>query len=152
VVLARPLFGWENVQGTINNEGPYPLITEDTVYIVYSGGAATGYTYALGVLSIPRGSDYLDINAWTKASTPALSYYTIEEIYGAGHNSFFRDYDGNVLMLYHGEKQLVKHGTRCSGIHRVHFNRKGVPLLDVAKERDVHPDYANYSMQVIVHA
>ncbi|MHA6530105.1 family 43 glycosylhydrolase [Paenibacillus sp. BAC0078] len=152
VLLSRPLFGWENVQGTINNEGPYPLLTEDTVYIAYSGGAATGYTYALGLLSIPRGSDYLDINAWTKASTPVLSYYSIEGIYGPGHNSFFRDYDGNVLILYHGEEQLVKHGTRCSAMHRVHFNRKGVPVMDVAKERDVHPDDADCSMQVIVNA
>lgn len=150
VLLSRPLFGWENIQGTINNEGPYPLITEDTVYIAYSGGAATGYTYSLGLLSIPRGSDYLDINAWTKAGTPVLSYYSLEGIFGAGHNSFFRDHDGNVLMLYHGEEQLVKHGTRCSGMHRVHFNRQGVPVLDVAKERDVHPDYAGCSMQVIV--
>ncbi|SDL72289.1 family 43 glycosylhydrolase [Paenibacillus jilunlii] len=152
VLLSRPLFGWENAQGTINNEGPYPLITEDRVYIAYSGGAATGYTYALGLLSIPRGSDYLDNNAWSKVSTPVMSYYSIEGIYGAGHNSFFRDYDGNVLMLYHGEEQLVKHGTRCSAMHRVHFNRQGVPVLDVAKERDVHPDYADCSMQVIVHA
>ncbi|OKP90969.1 hypothetical protein A3844_03705 [Paenibacillus helianthi] len=150
VLLSRPLFGWENIQGTINNEGPYPLITKDMVYIAYSGGAATGYTYTVGLLSIPRGSNYLDINAWTKASTPALSYYSTEGIYGPGHNSFFRDYDGNVLMLYHGEEQLVKHGTRCSAMHRVHFNRQGVPVLDVAKERDVHPDYASCSMQVIV--
>ncbi|MNN89195.1 hypothetical protein D3C81_2069730 [compost metagenome] len=94
----------------------------------------------------------MDINAWTKASTPVLSYYSIEGIYGAGHNSFFRDYDGNVLMLYHGEEQLVKHGTRCSAMHRVHFNHKGVPVFDVAKERDVHPDYADCSMHVIVPA
>ncbi|WP_052416258.1 family 43 glycosylhydrolase [Paenibacillus sp. FSL R5-0912] len=152
VLLSRPLLGWENVQGTINNEGPYPLITDDTVYIAYSGGAATGYTYAVGWLSIPRGGDYLDAGAWSKAGTPALSYYSLEEIYGPGHNSFFQDVDGTVLVLYHGEEQLVKHGTRCSAMHRVHFNSEGRPLLDVANERDVHPDYADCVIQVTVQS
>lgn len=151
-LLSRPLLGWENVQGTINNEGPYPLVTEDTVYIAYSGGAATGYTYAVGLLRIPRGSDYLDANAWRKSSTPALNYYSLEGVYGPGHNSFFRDVDGTLFILYHGEEQLVKHGTRCSAMHRVHFNVKGTPVLDVAGERDVHPDYADCSMQVTVLA
>lgn len=150
VLLTRPLLGWENVQGTINNEGPYPLITEDKVYIAYSGGAATGYTYTVGLLSIPRGGDYLDAAAWYKPSTPALSYYSLEGVYGPGHNSFCRDVDGTLLILYHGEEQLVKHGTRCSAMHRVHFNAKGVPVLDVAGDRDVHPDYAGCTIQVTV--
>ncbi|WP_339255532.1 family 43 glycosylhydrolase [Paenibacillus sp. FSL P2-0136] len=152
VLLSRPLLGWENVQGTINNEGPYPLLTEDTVYIAYSGGAATGYTYAVGWLSIPRGGDVLDAGAWSKAGTPALSYYSLDGVYGPGHNSFFQDADGTTLVLYHGEEQLVKHGTRCSAIHRVHYNSNGVPLLDVAGERDVHPDYADCTIQVTVLA
>ncbi|MFD2877122.1 hypothetical protein ACFTAO_15805 [Paenibacillus rhizoplanae] len=46
----------------------------------------------------------------------------------------------------------MKHGTRCSAIHRVHYNSNGVPLLDVAGERDVHPDYADCTIQVTVLA
>lgn len=152
VLLSRPLFGWENVQGTINNEGPYPLLTEDTIYIAYSGGAATGYTYAVGILSIPRGKDCLDIANWTKASTPVLSYYSISGIYGPGHNSFFRDVDGTTFIMYHGEEQLVKHGTRCSAMHRVHFNRQGKPVFDVAGDRDVHPELTECTIQVAVQA
>lgn len=57
-----------------------------------------------------------------------------------------------MLVLYHGEEQLVKHGTRCSAIHRVHYNSNGVPLLDVAGDRDVHPDYAECTIQVTVLA
>lgn len=150
VLLTRPLLGWENVQGTINNEGPYPLITEDTVYITYSGGAACGYTYALGLLSIPRGGDYLDINAWKKASTPVLSYYTAGGVYGPGHNSFFRDYDGTIMIMYHGEEEIVKFGTRCSAMHRVHINQAGVPQFDVVAERDLNPELTEVSLKVIV--
>ena len=47
VLLSRPLYGWENLEGTINNEGPYTFTADDTVYLAYSGGAANGYTYTV---------------------------------------------------------------------------------------------------------
>ncbi len=28
VLLSRPLYGWENLEGTINNEGPYALVRD----------------------------------------------------------------------------------------------------------------------------
>jgi GH43 family beta-xylosidase len=150
VLLSRPLYGWENIQGTINNEGPYPLITDDTVYITYSGGAAGGYTYALGLLSIPRGSDFLDPRAWTKSSTPVLSYYMHEGVYGPGHNSFFRDYNGKTMIMYHGEEELVTSGTRCSAMHRVHFNKKGIPVFDVIGKRDINPELTDVEIEVTI--
>jgi GH43 family beta-xylosidase len=150
VLLTRPLYGWENIQGTINNEGPYPLITDDTVYITYSGGAACGYTYALGLLSIPRGGNFLDADAWKKSSTPVLSYYSIEGVYGPGHNSFFEDYDGNRMIMYHGERELVPFGTRCSTMHRVHFNRQGVPIFDMSADRDLNATLTDVATTIIV--
>lgn len=148
VLLSRPLFGWENIQGTINNEGPYPLVTKDTVYITYSGGAANGYTYALGLLSIPIGADYLDAKAWKKATTPVLSYYSIKDVYGPGHNSFFRDDNGDIMILYHGETRLAKMDVRCTGMHRVHFNQNGVPVFHVAGDRDLEPSLSDISLDV----
>lgn len=150
VLLSRPLFGWENIQGTINNEGPYPLVTDDMVYITYSGGASCGYTYALGLLSIPRGGDLLNVNKWVKASTPVLSYYSIDGIYGPGHNSFFRDYDGDIMIMYHAEEKIVGNGTRCSAMHRVHFSKKGLPVFNVANERDLSPALSDFSINVVV--
>ena len=150
VLLSRPLYGWENIQGTINNEGPYPLITEDTIYITYSGGAANGYTYAIGLLSIPRGSNYLDAAAWHKSSTPVLSYYSSDGVYGPGHNSFFRDYEGNTMIMYHGEKELVPLGTRCSAMHRMHFNRKGVPVFDLIADRDLNTTLVDVATEIVV--
>lgn len=150
VLLSRPLLGWENIQGTINNEGPYPLVTDDMVYITYSGGAACGYTYALGLLKIPRNSDFLNVNEWVKASTPVLSYYSIDGVYGPGHNSFFRDYSGNTMIMYHGEEDIVNSGTRCSAIHRVHFNKKGVPVFNMSSERDLDPKLCDITIKVVV--
>jgi GH43 family beta-xylosidase len=150
VLLTRPLYGWENIQGTINNEGPYSLVTDDMVYVTYSGGAAGGYTYALGLLSIPRGSNYLDVRAWKKANTPVLSYYSIKDVYGPGHNSFFRDYDGSVMIMYHGEVKIAAQDTRCTGMHRVHFNKDRAPVFNLSKERDLNPALAEVALKVVV--
>lgn len=150
VLLTRPLLSWENVQGTINNEGPYPLIREDTVYITYSGANACGYTYALGLLSIPRGSNLLDAKEWRKAPTPVLSYYSAGGVYGPGHNSFFTDKEGNTMIVYHGETEIVKHGTRCTAMHRVHFNQQGVPRFDVVREADLDSNLSSMEIQIEV--
>ncbi|MFW2491072.1 family 43 glycosylhydrolase [Clostridium chromiireducens] len=150
VLLSRPLFGWENMQGTINNEGPYPLVTDDMVYITYSGGAAGGYTYSLGLLKIPRGSDFLNVSEWVKSSTPVLSYYSINGVYGPGHNSFFKDYNGDTMIMYHGEEEIVGAGERCSAMHRVHFNKNGVPVFNMSSERDLDPKLCDITIEVVV--
>lgn len=155
ILLTRPVLGWENIQGTINNEGPYPLITDDWVHIAYSGGAAGGYTYAVGLLSIPRGSDFLNAELWKKSSTPLLHYRSVEDvngkgIYGPGHNSFYTDYDGNVMIAYHGEETIVGHGTRCSAIHRVHFRKDKSPVFNMSPKRDLDNTLAAVSAQVLV--
>lgn len=150
VLLSRPLFGWENIQGTINNEGQYPLITDNMVYVTYSGGAACGYTYALGLLKIHRGCDFLNVNEWEKASTPVLSYYSIDGVYGPGHNSFFKDYNGDTIIMYHGEAEIIGFGTRCSAMHRVHFNKKGVPVFNMSRERDLDPRLCDLTIKVVV--
>ena len=47
----------ENNENTINNEGPYAIVTDEYVYLTYSGGAAGGYTYVLGLLTIRKDQD-----------------------------------------------------------------------------------------------
>ncbi|MEJ2878834.1 MULTISPECIES: family 43 glycosylhydrolase [unclassified Saccharothrix] len=150
VVLTRPLYGWENVHGTINNEGPYPLLTDETVYITYSGGAARGYTYSIGLLSIPRGGDYLDAAAWSKAITPIVNYRSVEGLYGAGHNSLFTDYDGNTWICYHAVAAPVIHEVVSSAMHRVHFGKKGVPVFNLSPARDLRADLTDVLLDVVV--
>lgn len=150
VLLTRPVLGWENLQGTINNEGPYPLITDDMVYIAYSGGAARGYTYSIGLMSIPRGSDYLDITKWKKALTPAVNYLSLDGIYGAGHNSFYKDFDGNIMIAYHAEEEIIGHGLASSAIHRVHFKKDGSPVFNMTAQRDLDEKLSEVEIRVIL--
>lgn len=149
VLLTRPLYGWENVNHTINNEGPYAFIADGKVYLTYSGGAADGYTYALGLLTADAKDDLLDISVWKKRCTPVLSYYSVEGIYGPGHNSFFTDAQGNLMIAYHAEDAL-EHHLRCDGIHRVHFNVHGEPVFDLSAKRDLDPALSQVEMEVIV--
>ena len=149
VLLTRPLYGWENLSGTINNEGPYAFVTEDTVYLAYSGGSANKFTYAVGLMTAKVGKDLLDLDNWEKSKQPVLSFYSIDGLYGPGHNSFFTDAEGNLMIAYHGETAIDK-TLRCDGMHRVHFNIEGRPVFDLAPERDLKPELRKVQMQVEV--
>lgn len=149
VLLSRPLYGWENVDGTINNEGPYALVLGDQVYLAYSGGDACGYYYAVGYLTAAAESDLLDVGNWTKLPTPVLSSSSIEGIQGPGHNSFFRDEQGRLMIAYHAQER-EKYFKRCSAFHRVHLSKSGFPLLNVAGERDLAEELRRVELTVLL--
>ena len=136
VLLTRPLFGWENVAGTINNEGPHAFLRNGKVYLTYSGGSANSYTYALGLLTADEESDLTDPRSWTKSGVPVLTYYSVEGEYGPGHNSFFTDGDGDLMIAYHAETGL-KETLRCDGIRRVHFRPDGTPYFGMSASEDL---------------
>lgn len=120
VLLSRPLFGWENVAGTINNEGPYALIADGKVWLTYSGGSANAFTYTVGLLTADITADLLNLENWTKSPMPVLSFASIPGEYGPGHNSFFRDDDGQLWIAYHTVQGYNQH-ERCVTMHKVSF-------------------------------
>ncbi len=147
VLLSRPLFGWENVDNTINNEGPYAFVRDGMVYLTYSGGAANSYTYAVGLLTAREEDDLLDVSCWQKRCAPVLSFYSVEGEYGPGHNSFYEDEDGNLMIAYHGEKD-PKQTLRCDGIRRVHFKKDGTPEFGMSAQEDFDPALGNVNMKI----
>jgi len=149
VLLSRPLFGWENVAGTINNEGPYAFVKNGKVYLAYSGGSANAYTYVLGLLTARETDDLTDVSAWSKRCAPVLSFYSVEGEYGPGHNSFFEDEDGDLMIAYHGETGLDQH-LRCVGIRRIHFRRDGFPEFGMSAKEDLNRELAHVKMKVVV--
>jgi len=136
VLLSRPLFGWENVEGTINNEGPYAFEKDGMIYVTYSGGSANRYTYALGLLTASTESNLLDPGSWTKSVTPVLTFYSVAGEYGPGHNSFFTNEEGELMIAYHGETD-IRETLRCDGIRRVHFRKDGTPYFGMAACEDL---------------
>ena len=149
VLLTRPLYGWENVSGTINNEGPHAFIKDGYVYVTYSGGAANGYTYVLGLLTASVDADLLDIGSWTKSKTPVLSFYSVKGEYGPGHNSFYTDEEGDLMIAYHAE-MTISDNLRCDGIRRVHFREDGTPYFQMSSDDDFKEAEVSIEVEVIV--
>lgn len=149
VLLSRPLYGWENNEHTINNEGPFAIVTEEHVYVTYSGGAAGGYSYVLGLLTIKKGDELLEPNNWLKSNAPVLSYYSVKDEYGPGHNTFYKDKNGNLMIAYHAQ-QHMKGSPRCTAIRRVHFNSAGTPVFDMSAERDLNENLKKVNMKVTI--
>lgn len=150
VLLTRPVYGWENNHHTINNEGPYAFVAGGTVYLTYSGGAAGGYSYALGLLTANENADLLDPRVWVKSNAPVLSYYSADE-FGPGHNAFFTDEFGNFMITFHAEEAFIRDGgLRCSGMRRVHFDIHGTPRFDMSAVRDLAPNLRKVTMKVNV--
>lgn len=149
VLLSRPLFGWENVAGTINNEGPYTFVKDGKVYLTYSGGSANSYTYALGLFTAKETDDLLDISVWSKRCAPVLSFYSVKGEYGPGHNSFFVDEDGDLMIAYHGETGLDQN-LRCDGIRRVHFRKDGFPEFGMSDREDFNRRLGKVKMLIAV--
>ncbi len=137
-LLSRPLFGWENCEHTINNEGPYGFLRDGTVYLCYSGGAANSYSYAIGVLTADARDDLADASVWHKASAPVVTYASVDGEYGPGHNSFFTDEQGNLMIAYHAVGGFDRH-VRCTGIRRIHFDVQDRPVFDLPAQLDPGP-------------
>ena len=126
VCLSRPLYGFENTKGTINNEGPYAFYHGNTVYLAYSGGDARGYLYTVGMLTAEDGADLCDLSVWKKAKTPVLSFRSVPGEYGPGHNSFFCDRDGDWWIAYHGVTSFEER-TIYDGIRKIRYDENDCP-------------------------
>ena len=148
VLLTRPLYGWENVSGTINNEGPYALIRNGKVFVTYSGGSANAYTYALGLLTADSTADLCDLSSWTKSLTPVLTFYSVKGEYGPGHNSFYVNEEGEVMIAYHAETGIHEH-LRCDGIRRVHFRKNQEPYFQMSANEDIDREEVHAAIRCV---
>lgn len=148
VLLSRPLYGWENIDGTINNEGPHAFVRGGKVYLAFSGGSANKYSYAVGLFTADGNADLLNLANWTKRPAPVLSYVSVPGRLGPGHNSFF-SYGGELYIAYHAEYNDTD-SPRCAALHRVHFDAAGEPRFDLGPERDLDPTLREVTILVRV--
>ena len=101
------------------------------------------------MLTAALGSDLLDPNSWVKNNAPVMSY--VSGVFGPGHNSFYTDEDGNLMVSFHGEENLVGDGgPRCTGIRRVHFDVEGSPRFDMTPAQDLNPAHTEVETTVLV--
>lgn len=148
-LMTRPELGWENIDGTDNNEGPHPIVTEDRIYLAYSGGNAAGDSYVIGMMTADTNADLTDMSVWEKSMKPVLASDFVKGELGCGHNGFFTDEFGDTYITYHGHKTLGN-SDRIDGIRRVQFKADGTPHLFLNEEQDLPAGMEKVSMTVTV--
>lgn len=99
MLLVSPTYDWERV-GFWVDEGPAFMEQGDRVFVAFSS-SSTGPAYCIGLMWAPADADLMDISCWHKLNHPVLTTSEEKGLYGPGHNSFFRDDEGNWLMAYH---------------------------------------------------
>ena len=98
VEISRPDFGWEQAGSPIN-EGPTPLISGNTVNIIYSASGSWTNDYCLGRITCTN-STLMTKSSWNKPNAPAFSKFG--NVYGPGHASFVKSPDNiQWWIVYH---------------------------------------------------
>ena len=127
-VITKPTLAWEIQDGTVN-EGPVALQRNDKTWIVYSASACWGPNYKLGMLEY-NGGDPVDKASWDKNPTPLFERQDNINVFGPGHNVFFKSPDGKEdWMAYHAndkESDVCDMG-RTPRIQRFTWNEDGTP-------------------------
>jgi GH43 family beta-xylosidase len=146
VLLSKPDYGWGN-NHTFVEEGPFPLIKNGKIFLTFAA-AAIDATYVVGILTADQDSDLLDPDNWIKGNYPLLTSRSAPGEYGPGHNSYVIDDDGTVWNAYHARPGID--GPRSSGLRRVHFDIDGYPVLDLTEEKDLNPELARVSVELVL--
>ncbi len=110
ITLSTPEYEWERVNEKVN-EGAAVLDKNNKIYVTYSA-SATGDEYCMGMLSIEKNKDILDLRNWVKSPIPVLETNDLSNQYGPGHNSFTVDADGNIVLVYHARDEKC-HQNKC---------------------------------------
>jgi GH43 family beta-xylosidase len=139
ILLSKPELAWETV-GDLNNpndvphvnvnEGPVALLHGKSLFIVYSASGCWTDDYCLGMLTLKSKCDPLAPSSWVKSPAPVFSQKPENNVFGPGHNSFFKSPDGKEdWILYHANP---KPGQGCGRFRSpraqmIKWNRNGTP-------------------------
>ena len=111
VMLSYPKYPWEHVGDLPDrpttphvevNEAPEVLQHDGDVFLVYSGSACWTDYYGLGVVRAKSGANLLDVASWSKFAHPFFQQNRKANVFGPGHNGFFKSPDGKEdWIIYH---------------------------------------------------
>ncbi len=111
-LLSKPEFLWET-NGAVN-EGPEIIKNpQGKIFLVYSASGCWTDEYGLGLLSLKDNGDPLNASDWTKYPTPVFMKSTSNNVYGPGHNSFFKSKDGTEDWIIYHANAAPENGQGC---------------------------------------
>lgn len=129
VLISQADFDWERVRYPIN-EAPEMLERGGKTFLIYSASDTGTPDYALGMLAY-TGGDPLDPRSWKKS--PAAVFAQISgadgNVFGPGHNGFFKSPDGREdWIVYHGKEsgEYTYRGRRARA-QKFTWNADGTP-------------------------
>ncbi|MFW6287472.1 MAG: family 43 glycosylhydrolase [bacterium] len=146
VVLSKPEYGWAN-NNVFVDEGPFALFKDNKLFLTFAS-ALVDATYVVGLLTTEIDADLMDPSNWTKTNYPLLTSRSAPGEYGPGHNSYVIDDDGDIWNAYHARPGID--APRSSGLRRVHFDIDGYPRLDLTEEKDLNPELAEVSINIVL--
>lgn len=132
ILISSPQYSWEMVGSPpAVNEGPEVLKNSNgKVFLIYSASGCWTDDYALGMLTLNDNGDPLNPADWTKSSIPVFTKKPSANVYGPGHNSFFKSADGTEdWILYHANSSPGQgcSDTRNPRIQKFTWNSDGTP-------------------------
>lgn len=129
VMISRPEFAWEKTGGPVN-EAPEFLQGAGKFFIIYSASGCWTDDYTLGRLTLTDNGNPLIPLHWTKSSNPVFSKKTEGNVYGPGHNAFFKSPDGKEdWIIYHANTNSNEGcaDKRNIRIQKISWNSDGSP-------------------------
>lgn len=136
--ISSPEFDWETHgdlgggKRVLVNEGPQFLEHDGKLFIIYSASGCWTDNYALGFLELKEAADLMQKDSWIKSEEPLFQKSVENEVFGPGHNSFFKSPDGTQdWILYHANP---KQGQGCGQnrsprMQRIYWREDGKPYL-----------------------
>ena len=130
VQISVPQYDWEK-KGSLVNEGPEVLVSpSNDFFVIYSGSNCATDDYGLGQLRLKRDGDPLNPADWTKNASPVFSKSFSNNVFGPGHNGFFKSKDNKEdWIIYHANIVAGQGcgGTRSPRIQKFSWNGDGSP-------------------------
>lgn len=132
VLISSPQYAWEIIGAPpAVNEGPEILKNANgKVFLIYSASGCWSDDYALGMLTLNDNGDPLNQLDWIKSLSPVFTKKPSGNVYGPGHNSFFKSADGTEdWIIYHANSSSGQGcgDTRNPRIQKFTWNANGTP-------------------------
>ncbi len=127
-VLTRPVLDWET-SGRKVTEGAAALQYQGRTFVTYSASFCDTPDYKLGLMELV-GDDALNPAHWKKHDKPVFS--RTEQVFGPGHNGFFKSPDGKEYwLIYHGNDKASQGcgATRSLRAQKFSFDSAGLPVF-----------------------
>ena len=135
VMISTPQYDWEK-HGLALNEGPEFLKNAaGNVFVTFSASLYATDNYCLGLLTLTPGANPMLAASWTKKSEPVFTRNDAGEVYGPGHNGFFKSPDGTEDWIVYHARSKADGGSdnpRNVRIQQFTWNADGSPNFGTA--------------------